>query len=101
MSNDLNHGQPTALETLAAFETRLKAITEHMGDPAELVPAVNALVKLVEEGFPRLSEMDMGPDEKVKMGQVQGQIAEMEQILQMRGSMLSGFSLHLKEMIQG
>jgi hypothetical protein len=37
----------------------------------------------------------------VKMVQVQGQIAEMEQILQMRGSMLSGFSLHLKEMIQG
>ena len=101
MSNDLNHGQPTALEALAAFETRLKAITEHMGDPAELVPAVNALVKLVEEGFSRLSEMDMGPDEKVKMVQVQGQIAEMEQILQMRGSMLSGFSLHLKEMIQG
>ena len=55
MSNDLNHGQPTALETLAAFETRLKAIAEHMGDPAELVPAVNALVKLVEEGFSRLS----------------------------------------------
>ena len=101
MSNELKHSQPTALETLAAFETRLKALTEHMGDPAELVPAVNALVKLVEEGFPRLSEMDMGPDEKVKMVQLQGQIAEMEQILQMRGSMLSGFSLHLKEMIQG
>ena len=62
---------------------------------------MSKLTELVDEVLPRLSGLDMGPEEKAQMVQVQMQIAEIERHLQMRGSILSGFSLHLKDMVQG
>ena len=101
MNADLNHGQTTAQEILKMLQSSLSVIGENLGDPGALAPVMSKLTQLVDEVLPRLSGLEMGPEEKAGMVQVQMQIAEMERHLQMRGSILSGFSLHLKDMAQG
>ena len=101
MNADLNHSQTTAQDILKMLQSSLSEIGENLGDPGALAPVMSKLTELVDEVLPRLSGLEMGPEEKAQMVQVQMQIAEIERHLQMRGSILSGFSLHLKEMIQG
>ena len=71
MNADLNHGQTAAQDILKMLQSSLSEIGENLGDPGALAPVMSKLTELVDEVLPRLSGLEMGPEEKAQMVQVQ------------------------------
>lgn len=96
-----DHGLQETHDMLGMLEGTLVEARAHSGDPGALAPIISKLVGLVEEGLPRLSGLQMGPEEKAVMLRLQAQIAELERFLQIRAGVLAGFSLYLREFAEG
>lgn len=91
----------TVLETLEMLEGILTEAREKVGDLGALSVILDKLVALVGGGLPRLAGRVATPEEKARMVSLREQIDELERFLQTRESILAGFSLYLKEMVEG
>lgn len=91
----------TVLETLEMFEGILTEAREKLGDLGALAVTLTKLVELVEGGLPQLAGIKATPEEKAQMVRLRERIDELERLLQTRESILAGFSLYLKEMVEG
>jgi C4-dicarboxylate-specific signal transduction histidine kinase len=91
----------TMLETLEMLKGILMEAREKVGDLDALTVTLTKLVELVGEGLPQLAGIAATPEEKAQMVQLREQIDELERLLQTRESILAGFSLYLKEMVEG
>ena len=89
---------PDSLEQLDAL---LGQLNENIGDPATLGVIIQNLASLVEGGLSDLAERGTEPEAKAKVAHLAMQITELEQILQNRQSILAGFSVYLKGLVEG
>lgn len=91
----------TMLDALEMLKRILMEARDKLGDPGALSVILSKLATLVTEDLPSLGKMKATPEEKARMVQLQEQIDELERLLQTRDSILAGFSLYLKEMVEG
>ncbi|WP_439138078.1 hypothetical protein [Roseicyclus sp.] len=88
-------------DKLDLLDAILAEVRSNVGDPAALGVIVQNLSTLVEEGLPDLAGTDTEPDAKAQMLRLRAQIAELEQLLHTHQSILAGFSIYLKELVEG
>ncbi|WP_416914069.1 hypothetical protein [Seohaeicola sp.] len=98
---DTNSDQQVLGDTLNQLDALLVDLRENVGDPAALGVIVQNLVALVEGGLAGLAGMEPVPEAKAQMVRLRGQITELEQLLHNHQSILSGFSVYLKELVEG
>ena len=94
-------GPCSILDALKVLDGILVEVKEKVGDPVALTHVMGRLATLVEDVLPGLVKMTAGPEEKAQLVLVKEKIAEVERLLQTRVGILTGFSLHLKDLVEG
>lgn len=98
---DANPDEQVVANSLEQLDVLLGELRENIGDPAALGLIVQKLATLVEGGLSDLAERKTEPEAKAKVVQLRMQITELEQILQNHQSILAGFSVYLKGLVEG
>lgn len=88
-------------DSLDQLDALLGELREKIGDQVALGVIVPNLATLVEGGLADLAAMETGPEAKAKMARLRMQITELEQLLHNHQSILAGFSVYLKELVEG
>lgn len=86
---------------LVALDAALSSVSGTLHDLAGLEPALAGLAKITATDLPALSRADLTASDLDLARLVAQKMRGLEQNLQVRGSILTGFSLKLKELIEG
>lgn len=87
-------------DSLEQLDALLGELRENIGDPVELGMIIPKFVALVEGGLTNLAAMETGPEAKAKIARLRMQITELEQLLHSNQSILAGFSVYLKKLVE-
>lgn len=85
---------------LSSFDAALTKVGETLHDLAGLEQAVAELSKVSVTGLAGLSAADLSAADLEQAKSLVQKMRRLEQNLQLRGSILTGFSLQLKELIE-
>ena len=98
---DVNPDEQAVANSLKQLDVLLGELRENIGDPATLGVIIQNLASLLEGGLSELAERGTEPEAKAKVAHLAMQITELEQILHNRQSILAGFSVYLKGLVEG
>lgn len=98
---DVGQAQHVVQDMIDQLDAILVDLRIKVADPAALGEAVESLAVLVDGGLEGLVGMEAGPETKAQMVRLRAQIAELEQNLQNQQSILAGFSIYLRELVEG
>lgn|GEM_PF-2374462 len=86
---------------LSSLDAALTAVSGSLHDLAGLEGALDGLAKITAVDLPGLRHADLSLADLGKAKLVAQKLRGLEQNLHLRGSILTGFSLKLKELIEG